>query len=224
MNLLVVGDVHGCLHTFQKLLDEHWNPEEEVLVQLGDLIDRGKHTPGTLRLVWELKERYGPQAVFLKGNHEYEFVQHIEHGPNLYWLPQGGQDTLDQLEAAQVKAQEVVNWIGRLPLVWEDEYLFISHAGIAAQAEYPFDEGNEQGVLWNRAPLKNLGRLQIFGHTPCRSGRPEYEEASHFWNIDTGAYRNAALSAIRVTPFGEVLEIISCPVDARDVEPPAASS
>ncbi|WP_019420534.1 metallophosphoesterase family protein [Paenibacillus sp. OSY-SE] len=217
MNLFVVGDVHGCLHTFTGLLDRHWNPDKERLVQLGDLIDRGNDTPGTLLLAKELRKRYGANAVFLKGNHEYEFSQHIENGPNEYWLPQCGFETLDQLRSANMELQEVSEWINELPLVWENEHVLISHAGIADQAEFPFEEGNELGVLWNRTPLRNIGRLQIIGHTPCKSGRPEYEEASHSWNIDTGAYRKVAMSAIRVTSLGEVLEIVQFNVDPRDV-------
>lgn len=116
-----------------------------------------------------------------------------------------------------MELQEVSEWINELPLVWENKHVLISHAGIADQAEFPFEEGNELGVLWNRTPLKNIGRLQIIGHTPCKSGRPEYEEASHSWNIDTGAYRKVAMSAIRVTSLGEVLEIVQFNVDPRDV-------
>jgi len=33
MELLVVGDVHGCLHTFSKLIQEHWNRDKQVFVQ-----------------------------------------------------------------------------------------------------------------------------------------------------------------------------------------------
>ncbi|UHA72641.1 metallophosphoesterase family protein [Paenibacillus sp. 481] len=217
MNLFVVGDVHGCLHTFKELLNRYWNPYEERLVQLGDLIDRGNDTPGTLLLAKELRKQYGANAVFLKGNHEYEFMQHIEHGPNEYWLPQCGYDTLKQLRTANMELGEVAEWIGELPLVWENEHVLISHAGIAEQVAFPFDEGNEIGVLWNRTPLKHISKLQIIGHTPCKSGRPEYVEASHSWNIDTGAYRKVALSAIRVTAQGEVLEIVQLDVDPRDV-------
>ncbi|MCG7406607.1 serine/threonine protein phosphatase [Paenibacillus sp. ACRRX] len=217
MDLFVVGDVHGCLHTFKELLDQHWKPDEERLIQLGDLIDRGNDTPGTLLFAKQLKQRHGANVVFLKGNHEYEFEQHIVNGPNEYWLPQCGYDTLNQLRAAEMELQEVSDWIGELPLLWENEHVLISHAGIAEKAEFPLDEANEIGVLWNRTPLRNVGKLQIIGHTPCKSGYPEYEKASHSWNVDTGAYRKVALSAIRVTSRGEVLEIVQSAVDPRDV-------
>lgn len=218
MNIFVVGDVHGCLHTFKSLLDQYWNPDQECLVQLGDLIDRGNDTPGTLLLAKELRQQHGSQAVFLKGNHEFEFTQHIENGPNEFWLPQCGYETLEQLRCANMSLQDVSEWISELPLVWENDYVLISHAGIADQVEAPLEEGNERGVLWNRTPLRNIGKLQIIGHTPCRSGIPEYDAKSHSWNIDTGAYRKVALSGIRVSSLGEVLEIVEVDVDLRDVK------
>ncbi|WP_312111040.1 metallophosphoesterase [Brevibacillus reuszeri] len=217
MNVFVVGDVHACLNTFQGLLARYWNPQEEILVQLGDLIDRGRDTPGTLRFAQSLKKSHDPNAIFLKGNHEYEFTQHIEHGPNQYWLPQCGYETLAQLREANMDEQEVADWISHLPLVWENEHILISHAGITDQTKDPLLEENPLGVLWNRAPLANIQKLQIIGHTPCLSGYPEFEEKSHSWNIDTGAYQKVALSAIRISDRGEVLEIVQQSVDERDI-------
>ena len=33
MNLLIIGDVHGCFHTFSELLT-HWRPATEYLIQV----------------------------------------------------------------------------------------------------------------------------------------------------------------------------------------------
>ncbi|GIO04530.1 serine/threonine protein phosphatase [Brevibacillus reuszeri] len=217
MNLFVVGDVHACLHTFQELLNRYWNPETEVLIQLGDLVDRGSDTPGSLQFAKKLWQQYSPHVVFLKGNHEYEFNQHIENGPNQYWLPQCGYETLAQLQDAKMDVQEVAAWIKSLPLIWENEHILISHAGISAQTDDPLCEDNPLGVLWNRTPLANIQKLQVIGHTPCKSGHPEYSEVSHSWNIDTAAYQNIALSALRLSTTGHVLEIVQQTVDARDI-------
>ncbi|WP_289140672.1 metallophosphoesterase family protein [uncultured Brevibacillus sp.] len=217
MNLFVVGDVHACLHTFQELLNRYWDPETEVLIQLGDLIDRGSDTPGTIRFAQKLRQRYGPHAIFLKGNHEYEFIQHIENGPNQYWLPQCGSETLAQLQDAKMDVQELAAWTKSLPLIWESEHILISHAGISAQTDDPLSEDNPLGVLWNRTPLANIQKLQVIGHTPCKTGQPKYDELSHSWNIDTGAYQCIALSALRLTPTGHVLEIIQQAVSIKDI-------
>jgi serine/threonine protein phosphatase 1 len=44
MNFSVIAHVYGCLYTLRELLT-HWQPTEELLVQLGDLVDRGNYSP-----------------------------------------------------------------------------------------------------------------------------------------------------------------------------------
>ena len=41
---LIVGDVHGCLDELLLLLDRlHFDPASDVLISVGDLVDRGPH-------------------------------------------------------------------------------------------------------------------------------------------------------------------------------------
>jgi len=74
MNLFIIGDVHGCYNTFSAML-EFWEPEKEILIQLGDLIDRGNFTPQLVKLCRELEDKH--KAVFLKGNHEWLALQYF---------------------------------------------------------------------------------------------------------------------------------------------------
>lgn len=219
MKLLVVGDVHGCLNTFEHLLKNHWDPESEILVQLGDLIDRGNFSPQTLLFAFELKKKFMNNTYFLKGNHEYELLKHMKEGPNLNWLRQCGEVTLRQFEIKGINTSSFLSWIEEMPLFWGNDHLLITHAGIASETDDPFNESNPNGVLWNRTPVKNISRLQIIGHTPCRSHKPEYDEQSDKWNIDSGVYMNYGLSAIKVTEIGEVLEVIQVPTLMDDVRP-----
>ena len=70
--LLVVGDVHGCFYTFQMMIAEHWRVLEEVLVQVGDLIDLGNYSPDCVATARSRASRFPGRADFLKGNHEFE--------------------------------------------------------------------------------------------------------------------------------------------------------
>jgi len=54
--------------------------------------------------------------------------------------------------------------------------------------------------LWNRGQLKNIGKLQIIGHTPCESGNAEFNRISSTLNIDTGVYRPVGLTAVKEEP------------------------
>ena len=56
---LVVGDIHGKLSLFQRLLEEMaYRPGEDRLILIGDLVDAlgGRHInmPATPKRVWEM--------------------------------------------------------------------------------------------------------------------------------------------------------------------------
>lgn len=216
MDAFIVGDVHGCLYTFVKLL-ERWNPREEILIQLGDLVDRGNHSPEVLRLVTELQHNFRNETVFLKGNHELMMQEYLADpiaGKN--WLYNGGSKTLAQFDQRGIDLDHYSNWILNLPLFWESEHLFISHAGVSGFA--PLDDPRHpDGLLWNRKPLRDIGRLQVIGHTPRWNGVPKYYPESRAWNIDTCAYGGVYLTAIRLTGDGQFKEFLSVPTDGRDV-------
>jgi hypothetical protein len=79
--LVAVGDVHGDLPAFRSILKDAglvndagaWTGGDAVLVQLGDLIDRGPSTRGVLDFVMALEKdaaKNGGSVVVLLGNHE----------------------------------------------------------------------------------------------------------------------------------------------------------
>lgn len=79
--IVAVGDVHGDVAAFKKILVEAgvldaigaWVGGETVLVQVGDLIDRGPSMRGTFDFVMELEQaaaKHGGRVVSLLGNHE----------------------------------------------------------------------------------------------------------------------------------------------------------
>ncbi|KAA0546981.1 serine/threonine protein phosphatase [Bacillus sp. BGMRC 2118] len=214
MSYLIIGDVHGCYYTFKNMLDKHWRQGDETLIQLGDIIDRGKNSPQMVEYARELQDNFLEKVSFLKGNHEFEMIEHFTKGPNKNWLRQCGEVTLKQYEVSNNKCESDVNWMKDLPLFWETEYLFVSHAGIAKATNDPFNEDDEYSVIWNRSPLKNLGKLQIIGHTPCE--KPTYTDKSNSWNIDTAAAYEGYLTGVRIDSKGNVIEFIKEETDRRD--------
>jgi serine/threonine protein phosphatase 1 len=216
MNIFIVGDVHGCFHTFEQLL-QHWQPEQELLVQTGDLMDRGNFSPECVSLAIDLEKRFPGRAVFLKGNHEAAMLAYYgPKGPYLPWLQWGGRITVAGYAGRRNLLLTHIEWLARRPLFWENDRLFISHAGIADTPD-PLAEDHPDGILWRRGPLLNLGKRQVIGHTPTPHGEPTYDVAANVFNIDTGAYLGQCLTGILLSPNGELLKEFSVPTMPIDI-------
>ncbi|WBO82832.1 metallophosphoesterase [Hymenobacter yonginensis] len=217
-NVFVIGDVHGCRATFEELLG-HWQPATERLVQVGDLVDRGRFSPECVALAISLEVRYPGQTVFLKGNHEAGMLQHFgPHGPHAPWLSWGGRSTVAQYRARPALLAPHLAWLSQRPLYWQNDHLLISHAGFADTPD-PLDEANFDGVLWRRGPLRSMGRRQVIGHTST-TGQPTFDPITNVLNVDTGAVFGQCLTGVRLTATGELLAEIAIPTHPSDL--PAA--
>ena len=74
-NLVVVGDIHGDIVSLQKILNEfRWedflSSEENILIFLGDYVDRGQYSTEVLLCLCKLKSRFPNNVFLLRGNHE----------------------------------------------------------------------------------------------------------------------------------------------------------
>ena len=69
----VVGDIHGHLRTLRALIHRLRLDEEDRVVLLGDMIDRGPDSAGVLSYI-----REHPQIVAIKGNHEQMAIQSLQ--------------------------------------------------------------------------------------------------------------------------------------------------
>lgn len=70
MKRFVIGDVHGCLDELKRLIEEikpRLNDEDQ-LIFVGDLVDKGPDSPGVVQYVRELAHRH--DTVLVMGNHE----------------------------------------------------------------------------------------------------------------------------------------------------------
>lgn len=216
MNFFVIADIHGCLHTFRELLT-HWRSAEELLVQLGDLVDRGNHSPETVELCRQLSQDFPTQTVFLQGNHDWGMAEHLgPNGPYKSWLNWGGRGTLLQYQRHREWLAPHAAWLAARPLFWENEHVLFSHAGVTNVPD-PFDPDNSDGVLWCRRPLRNTGQRQVVGHTPTRNGLPRFDPAANAYYLDTGAVFGYCLTALRLGETGELLETIAIPTHSEDI-------
>ena len=215
-NILIIGDVHGCVRTFKSIVEQYWT-EPDILIQLGDLIDRGNFSGETIQFVQQLQKLHPHRVVVLRGNHEQELIEYVQTESNKNWLRQRGHKTLASFLKAGVSLFETAAWMKNLPLYWQNQYIFVSHAGVSIDTDCPFDTDNQDGILWTRQQLKNIGKVQIVGHTPTKSRQIEHDARSNSWYIDTGACFGNSLSAVKLTCQGFVVGTYQVVTKAGDV-------
>lgn len=73
--LVVVGDIHGDFFTLKKILERidftnFLKNESNLLIFLGDYIDRGEYSLEVLLAICNLKNSYPNNVFMLRGNHE----------------------------------------------------------------------------------------------------------------------------------------------------------
>ena len=74
MKTFVIGDIHGCFVELQELLDKAGIGDDDRIIALGDIVDRGPDTPLVLEFFCNSKSR-----LSLMGNHERKHIRGARH-------------------------------------------------------------------------------------------------------------------------------------------------
>jgi serine/threonine protein phosphatase 1 len=228
--IAVIGDIHGCFYTLQKLYASVLNKYPDISVySVGDLVDRGRYSYEVVNFIKKSK------ITFVAGNHDYMFYYFIKHPSSPLgrsWIYNGSETTLDSYSNRFADMQRHLNFIIKAPLILDLFDCFISHAGISNHYSRKLGRnplGNkekmtkiveanlnsEHGVLWTRDKLLNLGKLQIVGHT--RFEDIYYNKSSNAVYVDTAACAGNKLSAVIVNE-SRIIDKISIPTDSRDIK------
>lgn len=90
----LITDIHGM---YSELLDllAHWDAENETLVIMGDMIDRGDHSKDVLLHLYELSEQHDVKLI--RGNHEELFMAFLTSPDDFsaMYYGAGGRNTLN---------------------------------------------------------------------------------------------------------------------------------
>lgn len=192
MNTLIVGDVHGCYHTLQKLVHNYWNPETDNLVFVGDLINKGPHSAKCLSYVYTLYKKHKTQVVLVRGNHEQQLINRY----NIRSKAKAYLKLCKDLETQGDSVEKIISWLKCSVLSWQNEKLLVTHAGISSKAKDPFNIKDANSVISNRKSLRRLQKVQVVGHSVIRGGKPLHSAKENAWFIDTGAYLGNGLCAL----------------------------
>lgn len=85
-NIFVVGDLHGCYTLLMNELEKvSFDPACDLLISVGDLVDRGAENVECLELITM------PWFRAVRGNHEQMMIDGLsEYGNVNHWLENGG--------------------------------------------------------------------------------------------------------------------------------------
>jgi bis(5'-nucleosyl)-tetraphosphatase (symmetrical) len=130
MSTYLIGDIQGCYHSLQQLLDKiAFDPSTDKLWSCGDLVNRGGQSLEVLRLLHSL----GPAVSVILGNHDLHLLaSHHKH-------PDGGcrnKEFKAILTAADCKP--LLDWLSQQPLAcWSEEHQMLRvHAGVIPQWDH----------------------------------------------------------------------------------------
>ncbi|MEC6832986.1 metallophosphoesterase [Photobacterium toruni] len=213
--LFFVGDLHGERELLESELDKiGFDKEHDLLVGVGDLIDRGTDSLWTLELINE------PWFKSVRGNHEQMAIDavcdlgydHRERGNRKgHWMNEGGIWFWQLAPEQRAFAKRLINQCQQLPLILE-----LHRHGkkiVVCHADYPLNEYvtsqpvPEINILCSRKRIRairggdnesiiiNGADLFVFGHTSLR--KPLI--IGNICYIDTGAVFSNKLTIIEAS-------------------------
>ena len=223
MNIFAIGDIHGCLNQLISIHNQIFNyknykKEEDLLIYLGDYIDRGPKSKQVIDQIIQLKNKE-TKTIFLMGNHEEMMMDFLLNKANnlKHWLDFGADKTfksynievvefikdgfedqnIDKLRKALLEklGHDHINFLSNLKLTFSvEKYLFV-HAGIDPKKK--FKDQTKKDYLWSRSDdffHKDFKaeKIIIHGHTPEKN----VINFPYRINVDTGCYFSGKLSCV----------------------------
>lgn len=196
---IAIGDIHGCSVALATLVRELKVQSDDLIIVLGDVIDRGLDSKRCIEILLDLRQQCGLRHIM--GNHEEMMLDAMSGGEwAAAWPRYGG-------------AEFLASYGGRFELIPETHLDFIrsgepyietdttifAHATI--QSDRPLDDQDKHWLRWSRISPRCRphvsGKRIVCGHSAQQSGLPLVFPG---WVcIDTCAYgETGALTALDV--------------------------
>jgi serine/threonine protein phosphatase 1 len=200
-----IGDIHGCLDQLEDLVHRIEPHKDDLLVFLGDYIDRGPRITEVIDFLIDLASEV--PCVFLRGNHEDMFLEFLEFGTNkTLYFANGGRKTVESYlgskpfishtQVAHALSQSHRDFYAGLRWYYEDAHYIYVHAGV--QPGVPMFRQDHRDLVWIRDDFifspTGLNKKVIFAHTPF--ARPFVKEDKI--GVDTGGVYGGVLTAVQL--------------------------
>jgi len=225
LHTFAVGDVHGRADLLDELL---WGIKCKATVEafayrvifLGDIIDRGPASFQAMEVVVNTLNSI-PGSKLIRGNHDSFPLRILDaEDPTMeskfcsHWGSVGGLETLRSYgyygtEITADTVREVFCAEHLACLRSADRYVelghhILVHAGIVPGVS--LCDQSDHDLMWIRNGFLthpgSFGKVVVHGHTITESGKVEIFD--NRIAVDTGAYRTGSLSAIEISPEGDV--------------------
>jgi 3',5'-cyclic AMP phosphodiesterase CpdA len=179
--IVAIGDIHGCITEFQELISDLKITKNDLVVLLGDLVDRGPSSEMVVQFYLQLQKEYNVLAVM--GNHDEKIVRYDNHyqkslADKTYKIPMRYNETYYTLSQSSIQALKDLPHAVFLDNTKTQEPYSIAfvHAGIGPQGfkQHP------NAFVRNRFFIKNLETKQI---TPVSS-----KQIDNVWYVPEGSY------------------------------------
>lgn len=205
---LIIGDIHGCFYELQALLDKAALNEDDEIISVGDMVDRG---PESLEVVKFFMAH--PHARAVRGNHEQKHLRAIKGE---------AQPALSQLIARWEIGSEyevVLAYFRSLPFYLELDDALIVHAYL--EPDIPLEEQEASILMGTLSAEKHLKKnyddawyTYYKGKKPVIVGHKRYMEDfenlnydGRVWGLDTACVHGEALTGLLLPDF----KLISVP-------------
>lgn len=196
---IAIGDIHGCLDPFERLLAAIRLDAQDTLVILGDVIDRGPDSRSVIERL--LKLRNECQLKCILGNHEEMMLDTADNKMLLQdWLIHGGSETLDSYGRGWTPGRlpkDHLNFLRSWGDYYETPMYFYAHGNYLASK--PLDRQPWHEMRWES--LRNFlpkmhcsGKTAILGHTSNKQG--EVLNLGYLVCIDTYCHGGGWLTAL----------------------------
>lgn len=196
--VVAIGDIHGHARALDALLDVAAVTDYDLVVFLGDYVDRGPDSAGVLERVVARVRRAPTVALF--GNHEEMMVEAPEDPVmRRLWLNVGGRETLasyaSRPDGERLFDEHLAFLRQETVITYETETEVFVHG--AVPSDVPVDEVPAQVAVWqkfNNFEPHCSGKRVVTGHTAQRSGVPF--DLGHSICIDTFCYGGGWLTLL----------------------------
>jgi bis(5'-nucleosyl)-tetraphosphatase (symmetrical) len=175
----VIGDIHGCWQTLERLLESiEWRSTRDDLWLVGDLVNRGPSSLEVLRWAADHADR----VVAVLGNHDLHL---LARACGVAKAKRG--DTLDPVLEASDR-DDLLEWLRRRPLIHKFGPYMLVHAGLAPE--------------WNIELA--LGYAEAI-HADCDAGAGEpllaaiHQRRKKPWHVDMTRDEQLCAAAVTMT-------------------------